>query len=320
MFSMVKVPRNLCQYRLFRGAADFGNLQQWDLYEKGYSFLTVVSVPTFIQYIAAGTNKGGEPAASMQKITSRLLNNFVYILEHEFRGLTGIPSLSTDTSTITDGISELQLINKVNEDSSAQMSFFEKSGRPITKFAELFIRGIKDSRTQGKTYWGLIDSGALEPGLENEVFSLLYYVTDSTYRNLEGAYLFMCAQITEVPLADVFETQKGTYENPEISLTFNCFPVTNDAVNEEAARMLEFLSTEDAGIDRLIVDTQSVTNFYKGVKDLQDDGAYGLRVSGSSNRAGDYTSGNKDKATAYQNISLASIKKKRKVYNVDERN
>ena len=76
MFSMVKVPRNLCQYRLFRGAADFGNLQQWDLYEKGYSFLTVVSVPTFIQYIAAGTNKGGEPAASMQKITSRLLNIF----------------------------------------------------------------------------------------------------------------------------------------------------------------------------------------------------------------------------------------------------
>lgn len=319
MFSSVKVPRNLCQYRLFRGAADFGNLQQWDLYEKGYSFLTVVSVPTFIEYIAAGTNKGGEPAASMQKIVSRLLNNFVFILEHEFRGLSGIPSLQTDTSTITDGISELNLINKVNEDSSAQiqMSFFEKSGRPITKFAELFIRGIKDSRTQGKTYWGLIDSGALEPGLENEVFSLLYYVTDNTYRNLEGAYLFMCAQITEVPLADIFEAQKGTYENPEISLTFNCFPVTNDAVNEEAARMLEFLSTEDAGIDRLIVDTQSVTNFYKGVEDLQKNGAYGLKASGTSGRNANYTDDNGG-AKRYQNVSLASVKA-RKAYNVEER-
>ena len=318
MFSSVKVPRNLCQYRLFRGAADFGNLQQWDLYEKGYSFLTVVSVPTFIEYIAKGQK--GEPAASMQKITERLLNNFVYMLEHEFRGLTGIPSLQTDTSTITDGISELQLINKVNEDTSVQiqMSFFEKSGRPLTKFSELYIRGIKDSRTQGKTYWGLIDAGVLEPGFENEVFSLLYYVTDNTYRNLEGAYLFMCAQITEVPLADIFESQKGTYENPEINLTFNCFPVTNDAINEEAARMLEFLATEDAGIDRLIVDTQSVTNFYKGVEDLKNNGAYGLKASGSTSRTGYYT--DKGGGTkAYQDaVSVADIKA-RKAYDVERR-
>lgn len=319
MFSSVKVPRNLCQYRLFRGAADFGNLQQWDLYEKGYSFLTVVSVPTFIEYIAKGTNKGGEPAKSMQAITKRLLNNFVYILEHEFRGLSGIPSLSTQSSTITDGISELQLINKVEEDTSIQiqMSFFEKSGRPITKFAELFIRGIKDSRTQGKTYWGLVDAGALEPGFENEVFSLLYYVTDNTYRNLEGAYLFMCAQITEVPLSDIFESQKGTYENPEINLTFNCFPVTNDAVNMEAARMLEFLSSEDAGIDRLIVDTQSVTTFYKGVKDLQDNGAYGLNAAGSDNREGYYTD-TTGGAKAYQKISKSKVASK-KAYNVEKR-
>lgn len=302
MFSSVKVPRNLCQYRLFRGAADFGNLQQWDLYEKGYSFLTVVSVPKFIQRIADGTNLSGN-AAAMQGITKRLLNNFVYILEHEFRGLTGIPSLSADAATITDGISELQMINKVTEDTSVQiqMSFFEKSGRPITKFAELFLRGIKDTRTQGKTYWGLIDSGAMEPGYENEVFSLLYYVTDNTYRNLEGAYLFMCAQITEVPLADIFETQKGTYENPEISLTFNCFPVTGDDVNKEAARMLEYLASEDAGMDRLIVDTQSVSGFYKGVKDLQENGAYGLRISGKSNDdAHSYLEGSKSAAKAYQ--------------------
>ena len=31
MFACVKVPKNLCEYRLFRGAADFGNLKQWDL-------------------------------------------------------------------------------------------------------------------------------------------------------------------------------------------------------------------------------------------------------------------------------------------------
>ena len=317
MFSSVKVPRNLCQYRLFRGAADFGNLKQWDLYEKGYSFLTVVSVPEFIDKLAKGNNKN-ELAQSMQAITSRLLNNFVYILEHEFRGLTGIPSLSTETSSITDGISELQLINKVSEDTSAQiqMSFFEKSGRPITKFSELFLRGIKDSRTQGKTYWGLIDGGDMEAGFEHEVFSLLYYVTDNTYRNLEGAYLFMCAQITEVPLADVFESQKGSYEYPEITLTFNCFPVTSDDVNIEAARMLEFLSSKAAGKDRLIVDTQSVSNFYKGVKDLQANGAYGLGVSGSDSDTGYYTDG--EAAKKYQDAVDTSIQYK-KAYNVNER-
>lgn len=319
MFSSVKVPRNLCQYRLFRGAADFGNLRQWDLYEKGYSFLTVVSVPEFIDKLAKGTCGSSTLAQSMVAITKRLLNNFVYILEHEFRGLTGIPSLSTETSNITDGISELQLINKVTEDTSAQiqMSFFEKSGRPITKFSELFIRGIKDSRTQGKTYWGLIDGGVMEAGFEHEVFSLLYYVTDNTYRNLEGAYLFMCAQITEVPLADVFESQKGSYEYPEITVTFNCFPVTNDAVNEEAARMLEFLSTEAAGKDRLIVDTQSVTNFYKGVKDLQEKGAYGLSVSGSDSESGYYTDGGA--ATEYQKISLDQVMAKRQAYSLEGR-
>ena len=92
MFSSVKVPRNLCQYRLFRGAADFGNLRQWDLYEKGYSFLTVITVPEFIQKLATvGTTHG---PSNIKLIASRLLNNFVYILEHEFRGLTELSNIS----------------------------------------------------------------------------------------------------------------------------------------------------------------------------------------------------------------------------------
>ena len=301
MFSSVKVPRNLCQYRLFRGAADFGNLRQWDLYEKGYSFLTVVTVPAFIHALATGTpgpdagasQKLKESLNTIQPIASRLLNNFVYILEHEFRGLTGLSNLTAETSEITDGISSVAMINKVTEDTSItiQMSFFEKSGRTITKFCELFLRGIKDTRTQGKTYLGLIEAGAMEPGFENEVFSLLYYVTDNTYRNLEGAYLFMCAQITEVPLTEVFESEKGSYSYPEISVSFNCFPVTDDTINMEAARMLEFLLSEDAGKDQLVVDTQSTgrfaNGFYTGEKDIQN--AYGLGISGAD--SGSYTKG-----------------------------
>ena len=318
MFSSVKVPRNLCQYRLFRGAADFGNLRQWDLYEKGYSFLTVVTVPEFIKVLAEeGVEKTPSGLSNIQLIASRLLNNFVYILEHEFMGLTGLSDLTADTSEITDGISSVAMINKVTEDTSVtiQMSFYEKSGRTITKFCELFLRGIKDTRTQGKTYFGLIESGRLEPGFENEVFSLLYYVTDNTYRNLEGAYLFMCAQITSAPLTEVFESEKGSYSYPQISISFNCFPVTDDTINEEAARMLDFLLSKDAGDDRIIVDTQSTSGlsdngFYSGEADIPN--AYGLRLTGTSKtdakgysavKGGDSGSGNYKKGAHSAEVS-----------------
>jgi hypothetical protein len=305
MFSNVKAPRNLCQFRLFRGAADFGNLQQWDLYEKGYSFLTVVSVPNFIQMLVEA-NSG--KAANMSTVAARLLNNFVYILEHEFRGLTGLANITAETSEITDGISSVAMINKVTEDTSitVQMSFFEKSGRTITKFCELYLRGIKDTRTQGKTYFGLIEDGALEAGFQNEVFSLLYYVTDNTYRHLEGAYLLMCAQITEVPLTDVFESEKGSYSYPEINVSFNCFPVTDDEVNTEAAKLLEFLLSDDAGDDRLIVDTQTFTDTDKGgyysVGDLTNP--YGLRLSGASkSEQATYASSTRSNYTSNRSIS-----------------
>jgi hypothetical protein len=298
MFSSVKVPRNLCEYRLFRGAADFGNLRQWDLYEKGYSFLTVVTVPKFIHTLAT---TGVSKDTKIKPIAARLLNNFVYILEHEFRGLTGLANITAETSEITDGISSVALINKVTEDTSitVQMSFFEKSGRTITKFCELYLRGIKDTRTQGKTYFGLIEEGTLEAGFQNEVFSLLYYVTDNTYRHLEGAYLLMCAQITEVPLTEVFESEKGSYSYPEISVSFNCFPVTDDEVNEEAAKLLEYLLSDNAGDDKLIVDTQTTTGFYSGIDDLKSP--YGLKAVAST---GEYAS---DTATtSYTSGSSAS--------------
>lgn len=314
MFACVKVPKNLCQYRLFRGAADFGNLKQWDLYEKGYSFLTVVTVPEFITELARG--RSGTPNG-MQQIASRLLNNFIYILEHEFRGLSGISNLTAETTTITDGISELQMINKVVEDTSVQisMSFFEKSGRTLTKFCELFLRGIKDSRTQGKTYWGLVEDGTYEPGFDKEVFSFLYYITDNTYRNLEGSYFFMCAQMTEVPLADLFESEKGSYSNPEVTLQFNTFPVTGDDVNAEAARLLEFLLSEDAGLDRLIVDTQSTTGFYTGIDTIPN--AIGMnmnKVSKSQDTSGSYTS---SKGNNYASSKYSSKVAAKKVYSWD---
>lgn len=311
MFASIKQPKNLVEYRLFRGAADFGNLQQWDLYETGYSFMTVVTVPKFITELAksGGTVSVASGTAGAKTVdgvaykvvltadlVTRLLNNFVYIIEHEFRGISGLPDLTTETTTITDGISELKVINKVVEDSSVtvSMSFFEKSGRTLTKFSEVYLRGIKDSRTQGKSYFGLIERGLIpEPGFHNEVFSFLYYVTDNTYRNLEGAYLLMCAQIESVPLSDLFNTQKGTYQNPEVELRFNCFPISNDDVSNAAKVILEYILSPEAGEERLIIDAQSTSGFYKGVADLATP--YGLQAtsSGYGGQGGDAIGDNK---------------------------
>lgn len=52
-FKGLKTPRELLNYNLMRGVTDFSNLKQWDLYEKGYPFLVVVSIPDFLKDLAA---------------------------------------------------------------------------------------------------------------------------------------------------------------------------------------------------------------------------------------------------------------------------
>lgn len=49
----IKMPRNVSEYTLMKGVTDYSNLKQFDLYETGYSFLTVVSVPRYMQLLAA---------------------------------------------------------------------------------------------------------------------------------------------------------------------------------------------------------------------------------------------------------------------------
>ena len=97
---------------------------------------------------------------------------------------------------LTDGANEAQLINDVTYDTSVsvQMNFFERRGSLITKFSEYYLTGIKDPKSKAKTYHGLIKDGKLEPSLENEVFTLLYMVTDNTMLALERAVLLCNCQ------------------------------------------------------------------------------------------------------------------------------
>jgi len=233
MFDSLKKPRDLTKYTLMRGVTDFGNLNQYNLYETGYSFLTIVSVPKYLETLAAQDSN-----------FAVLFQNYLHILEYEFRGLDGIEDITSDSIELTNGISQLNVISKVNQQSASQVSmrYFEKSGSVLTRVHETFLKGIKDPRTQFKHYYGLIESGKLEPGYENEVFSFLYGVTDNTGLELEKSYLLLSAQPTKAETS-MYVSEKGEISTKEVTCEFNCFPITGDTIDQKAKAYLDYLNT-----------------------------------------------------------------------------
>lgn len=249
MFQGLSEVRDYTTSTLMRGVTDFGNIKQYNLYESGYSFLVLVGVPIFLEKLAAEN-----------KQISLLLNNYVHILENEFRGLDGLEDITVDTIELSDGISNLNLISKVNEQSASTVSFrfFEKAGTPITRLQEYYLRGLKDTRTQIKTYHGLIDRGVLEPSYENEVFTFLYFVTDNSVTKIERAMLLLNAQPTKAEVS-IFESEKGNIETKEITSEFNCFPVTSDAINLKARRYLDYMTSDTTPLSKKLI--KQGTNF-----------------------------------------------------------
>ena len=217
-------PRNLTQYTAFRGVTDFSQIGQFDQYETGYQFLEVISIPNFL--------KKDPSMAELNK-------SFVHMLEFEFRGLEGLNDIQADTYEITDGINTQRMINRVTWDTAVTVSmpYFEKRGSLITKYSEYYLTGIKDPKTQAKTYHGLIANNTLEPSLENEVFTLLYYVTDNTMLRLERAVLLANCQLTKAELS-MYNGSRESINNREMQIEFNCFPIIGYEVDKAAAYLL----------------------------------------------------------------------------------
>ena len=260
----VKMPRSITEYTLMKGVTDFSNLKQFDVFESGYSFLTVVSVPRFMDILG-----------SKDTNVRNMQDGLTHIMEGEFRGLSGIPDITADPGTISNGINELNMINKVNMDTSIQveMTFWERSGSLITKYLDYYLTGIKDPYTQAKTYHGLIANGILDPGYENEVFTLLYYVTDSTMLELERAYLLANAQLTTATSSMYDANRSDIGNNQELDLRFNCFPISGYEVDKAAKALLQGVTgvnvrvVDSAGtVQRSVVTTDGVavldTNAY----------------------------------------------------------
>lgn len=260
-FKGLKTPRDLLRFNLMRGVTDFSNLQQWDLYEKGYPFLCVVSIPQFLRDLA-----------SRDSGIATLVNNYVHILENDFRGLDGIDNITGESNgEISNGIRQIQLINKVTKASNSNFSlqYYERSGSILTKAHELYLTGIKDPDTQVKHYHGLIDDWVFngngtnnvsgkDPGPHQECFTFMYYMTDNTMTKIERAFLIAACQPTTANYSDLYSGNKGDIQFAEITLSFNGFFINNDFVYQKAQDMLLAMRNPRNLTDsRIIVDSNN---------------------------------------------------------------
>lgn len=266
-FKGLKTPRQLLDYNLMRGVTDFSNLEQWDLYEKGYPFLCVVSIPQFLRDLSAKDPK-----------IATIVNNYVHILENDFRGIDSIDNITGEAGAeITNGIRGIQLINKVTKASNSNftLQYYERSGSILTKAHELYLTGIKDPDTQVKHYHGLIDDWVFygndsisgkDPGPHQECFTFMYFVTDNTMTKIERAFLIAACQPTTANFGDLYSGSKGDIQFVEIGLSFNGFFINNDYVYQKAADMLLAMRNPSNITDsRIIVDSNNFR--YKAISE-----------------------------------------------------
>lgn len=231
MFDSLMSTRDLSKFTLMRGVTDYANLEAYNLYESSYSFLVLVQVPEFMKKLC---DKNSE--------YKKMFDTYCHILEYDFRGLSGIDNISAETGELTNGISNVEIINKVTMQaaSSFTMRYFERHGSVITRTHELFLRGIKDPRTQVKHYNGLIPSGEMEPGYENEVFSFMYLVCDNTLMNLEKCIYIVAAQPTGAQW-DIYNSEKGSIEFKELDVEFKGYPIVGRKINEKGKEFLNWI-------------------------------------------------------------------------------
>lgn len=259
LFKNLIQPRDLSQYTLMRGTVDFANVAMWNAFETGYSYLTVVQIPKYLQMLA-----------SQDSTYATLINNYVHILEYEFKGLDGIENITSSNGEISNGISTINFINQVTMQSSSSftMRYTEKSGSVLTRTNELFLTGIKDGRTQVKTYHGLLENESIEEtGYEYETFSFMYFVTDNTMRKLEKAYYIVAGQPTQAE-TNIYNSDKGEIGFKEISMEFQGFPITGNIVDYKAQQMLNWLNNP-SNPNRMIVDSNNF--MYHGLNDINTD-------------------------------------------------
>lgn len=267
MFNYTLSPNSVSKFTLFRGVTDYTNLAQFDFYETGYSFLICLQIPVFLDKLEDFSQSNGG--------YRMLIQNYRHIIEWEFRGAQGLEDITSDVAPISNGITDLNVITKVNEQggSTFTMNYFERSGGIITKVNELFLRGIKDPKTQVKRYNGLLTSPfelrnnyttanqaskakdtsnsstskarknttMQESGYQYEIFHFLLIITDNTCLNVERAYLLACCQ-PNTANTSIYNVTRGEIQFQEIGVQFNGIPLPGRVVTHKAVEFLKYIN------------------------------------------------------------------------------
>src|SRR5574344_481440 len=267
-------PKSLTEYTAMRGIMDFTELGQFDQFETGYSFLSVLQMPKFMTVLGSSSPK-----------VEAMNTAFQHMLEYEFRGFSGLPNVIGDGYELTDGANSVGIIANVSRDTSVSLTanYFERRGGLITKYTEYYLTGIKDPMSKARTYHGLIANNLLQPSLENEVFTMLYYVTDNTYLRIEKAFLLCDVQLSTADMS-IYDSNKGDISNRELSIEFRCFPVTGLEVAKAAKSMLNQITGVSVGTPHTAGNVTYGVTATSGVAALDSsDYKYGIMNS-------DYTS------------------------------
>ena len=231
-------PRDFTKYTLGRGVTDFSLLKQFNMYEKGYPYLIVLKIPEMLDKLK-----------NLNTDYGNLIANYIHLLEYDFKGLEGIEDMSADQTEINNGITKLDVITKVNWGQGStdfSMKYQERQGSVFTRVNELYLRGIKDPRTQAKRYNGLLktageEQSILEAGYENEVFQFLYFVTDNTVREIEKAVLLASCQMKNAEMS-IYNQDKGQIEWTDLNLQFSGYPITGPAITAKAQTFLDWIN------------------------------------------------------------------------------
>ena len=245
MFVNTKDFKDVTSYRLMRGVPDFGSLVQFNPYETGYAAFIICQMPKFIDVLAKYNSD-----------YNKLIKNWAHIIEYEFKSFDGLEDMSAETIQLGDDLNSINVINKVNMQSASEFSltYDEKSGSPLTKFAKLYLTGIKDPRTQVKTYHGLIHNDILEDGFENEVFTFLFIATDNTMRKVEFSTLIVGAQLNSADTS-MYNYTKGDIGKKEVTVKFSGYPIIGTKIDAAAQDMIKFLLSADAKARRIVVNS-----------------------------------------------------------------
>ena len=263
MFSDLRSPRDVTGYTLYRGTTDWTQLQEFDLYEKGYPYLVLVSTPDFLIKMADADTE-----------VATVVNSYRHIIEYEFTGFdsAGIDDITTDAMEISNNMQAINVIGKttMTGGTTFSMTYKERAGGVLSKMHELYLRSVRDPASGFKTYNGLIgteENAIIKPNeisFQKETWSFLYMHTDPTGLELEQSIYWIGCWPTSANITQFADVKRGDVEFSDVSVEYQGFPLRGSAINRKAKEILDWMNNS---ANKLMVHRNSWDYEYAALSD-----------------------------------------------------